>query len=47
MSRLSAPSPARLFSWVSTPVSNEWRREVKAAPRSRIFLEPISRKVGS
>jgi pimeloyl-ACP methyl ester carboxylesterase len=32
---------------VSTSVSNDWKREVKAAPRSRILLEPISRKVGS
>jgi hypothetical protein len=46
-SRLSAASPARFSSCVNTSVSNDCNREVKAAPRSQIFREPISRKVGS
>ena len=45
-SRLSAASPPRFSSCVSTSVSNGCNREVKAAPRSLIFREPISRKVG-
>jgi hypothetical protein len=46
-SRLSAASPARFSSCVSTSVSNDCKREVNAAPRSQILREPISRKVGS
>ena len=46
-SRLSAASPARFSSCVSTSVSNDCKREVNAAPRSQIFREPMSRKVGS
>jgi hypothetical protein len=46
-SRLSAASPARLSACVSTSVSQDCKREVKAAPRSQIFREPMSRKVGS
>jgi hypothetical protein len=46
-SRLSAAKPARFFSCFSISVSNDWRREVKAAPRSQILREPISRKAGS
>ena len=46
-SGLSAASPARFSSCVSTSVSNDCEREVKAAPRSQIFREPMSRKVGS
>src|ERR1019366_9531290 len=32
---------------LSTSVSNQWRREGNAAPRSQIFSEPINRNVGS
>ena len=46
-SRLSAASPARFSACVSTSVSKDCKREVKAAPRSQIFREPMSRKVGS
>src|ERR1700730_4267759 len=46
-SRLSAGRPTRFSSCVSTSVSNDCKREVNAAPRSQIFREPISRKVGS
>jgi hypothetical protein len=46
-SRLSAASPARLSARVSTSVSKDCKREVNAAPRSQIFREPMSRKVGS
>src|ERR1022692_968262 len=46
-SRLSAPRPARLSACVSNSVSNDCKREVNAAPRSQILLEPMSRKVGS
>jgi hypothetical protein len=31
----------------STSVSNDWSRDVRAAPRSQIFSEPVNRKVGS
>jgi hypothetical protein len=41
---LSAASPAKLSACVSTSVSNDCKREVKAAPRSQIFREPMSRK---
>src|SRR5208282_5115227 len=37
-SRLSAASPARFSSCVSTPVSNDCKREVNAAPRSQYLL---------
>jgi hypothetical protein len=46
-SRLSAASPARFSSCVRSSVLNDCKREVKAAPCSQIFREPISRKVGS
>src|SRR6266851_4858550 len=46
-SRLSAARPVRFSSCVNTSVSNDCKREVNAAPRSHIFLEPMSRKVGS
>jgi hypothetical protein len=40
-------SPAKFSCSASVLVSNVCNREVKAAPRSQIFSEPISRKVGS
>src|SRR5208283_5483158 len=43
-SRLSAASPARFSSCASTSVSNDCKREVKAAPRSQIFSEPSQPK---
>ena len=46
-SRLSAARPARFSPSVSSSVSKDCNREVNAAPRSQIFLEPMSRKVGS
>src|SRR5208283_3637297 len=46
-SRLSAARPARFSSCVRSSVSNDCKREVNAAPRSQILLEPMSRKVGS
>ena len=46
-SRLSAARPARLSACVSSSVSKDCKREVNAAPRSQIFFDPISRKVGS
>jgi len=46
-SRLIAASPAKFSSCPSTSVSNDCSREVSAAPRSQVFSEPISRKVGS
>jgi len=46
-SRLIRPRPSRFSAWLSTSVSNQWRREGNAAPRSQIFSEPIRRKVGS
>ena len=46
-SRLSRASPAKFSSSASISVSNVCNREVRAAPRSQIFSEPISRKVGS
>ncbi len=45
--RLRRVRPARFSSCVNISVSNDCRREVKAAPRFQIFFEPISRKVGS
>ncbi len=45
--RLIAASPARFLSWVNNSVSNECTRDVRAAPRSQIFSDPMSRKVGS
>jgi hypothetical protein len=46
-SRLSAARPPRFSSCVRSSVSNDCKREVKAAPRSQILREPMSRKVGS
>jgi hypothetical protein len=44
--RLSRANPAKFSSSASISVSKLCKREVKAAPRSQIFSEPISRKVG-
>jgi hypothetical protein len=46
-SRLSTGGPARFSACVSSSVSNDCRREVNAAPRSKTFSEPMSRKAGS
>jgi hypothetical protein len=46
-SRLMVASPAKFSSSASISVSKDCNREAKAAPRSQIFSEPISRKVGS
>ena len=46
-SRFSAISPSRFSSLASISVSKPCSVEVKAAPRSQIFCEPISRNVGS
>ena len=46
-SRFSLASPAKFSSSASISVSKVCNREVRAAPRSHIFSEPISRKVGS
>ena len=45
-SRSSAARPARFSSCVSSSVSNDCKRDVKAALRSQILPEPMSRKVG-
>src|ERR1019366_7916810 len=46
-SRLIDLKPARFSGSASSSVSNDCNREVSAAPRSQVFSEPISRKVGS
>jgi hypothetical protein len=43
-SQLSAARRAGFSVCVSSSVSNDYKREVNAAPRSKIFWEPISRK---
>jgi hypothetical protein len=43
-SRLVKVSPSRFPSWVSSSVSNDCNLEVKPAPRSQIFSEPMRRK---
>ncbi len=45
--RLSTAKPARFSAWVSSSVSNDCKREVNAAPRTKTFSEPMSRKAGS
>jgi hypothetical protein len=44
--RLSRASPAKFSSGASISVSKLCNREVRAAPRSQIFSELISRKAG-
>ena len=45
-SRLIRARPARFSRCVSSSVSNDCKREVNAAPRSKTFSEPMSRKAG-
>src|ERR1017187_70223 len=45
--RFITARPRRFTACVSTSVSNQCSRGGSAAPRSRIFSEPIKRKVGS
>jgi hypothetical protein len=45
--RLSRASPAKFSPSASISVLKLCKREVRAAPRSQFFSEPISRKLGS
>lgn len=38
---------SKVSSRASTSVSNDWSRDMRAAPRSHVFSEPICRSVGS
>src|ERR1700724_1323680 len=46
-SRLMRVRPARFSGCASSSASNDCKREVNAAPRFQILLEPMSRKAGS
>src|ERR1035441_1368110 len=46
-SRLIVLRPARFSGSASSSVSNDCNLEVRAAQRSQVFFEPISRKLGS
>jgi len=46
-SRLSRANPRKFFSSANLSVSKVCKRQARVAPRSHIFSEPISRKVGS